>query len=137
MELLLNLLWLLLAMPAFWLWRYSRTAPERRKSSPYHTFLALGCLLVVLFPVISATDDMRAMRAELEESPSSKRSIGESGGDKSSASKSLIQPALTVSLQPSFASDSAWYQASPVLTSTAASPTVIRASRAPPTLLLA
>src|SRR5215831_10826430 len=136
MELLLNLLWLLLAMPAFWLWRYSRTAPERRKSSPFHTFLALGCLLVVLFPVISATDDMRAMRAEMEESPSSRRSIGESGGDKSSASKSLTQPALTVTLQPSFVPDSAWYQAPPILTSTTASPTFIRAPRAPPGLLL-
>src|SRR5262245_26670687 len=136
MELLLNLLWLLLAMPAFWLWRYSRTAPERRKSSPFHTFLALGCLLVVLFPVISATDDMRAMRAEMEESPSSKRSIGASGGDKSSPSDSPMQPAIIATLQPLFLSDSGWYQAAPILTSTAASPTVVHASRAPPSLLL-
>jgi len=135
MELLLNLVWLLLAMPAFWLWRYSRTAPERRKSSPFHTFLALGCLLVVLFPVISATDDMRAMRAEMEESPSSKRSIGESG-DKSSSSRSLTQPALTVTLQPSFVPDSAWYQAPAIFASTTATPTFIRAPRAPPSLLL-
>src|SRR5215471_13864057 len=137
MELLLNLLWLLLAMPAFWLWRYSRTAPERRKSSPFHTFLALGCLLVVLFPVISATDDMRAMRAEMEESPSTKRSIGSCSGDKSSPSKSPMQPAIIAKLQLFFVSDSAWHQAAPILTSTAASTTVVRASRAPPSLLLA
>src|SRR5215468_2600254 len=137
MELLLNLLWLLLAMPAFWLWRYSRTAPERRKSSPFHTLLALGCLLVVLFPVISATDDMQAMRAEMEESPTSKRHIGSSSGDKSSPSKSLMQLALPVTLQASFVPDSAWYQAAPVLTSIAASPTLVGASRAPPSLLLA
>ena len=135
MELLLNLLWLLLAMPAFWLWRYSITAAKRRKSSPLHTFLALGCLLVVLFPVISATDDMRAMRAEMEESPSSINRIGESAGDKSSASKSLTQPALTVTLQPSFVPDSTWYQAPAVLTSTTTSPTLIRAPRAPPSLI--
>src|ERR1700751_355987 len=109
MELLLTLFWLLLAMPAFWLWRYSRTAPERRKSSPFHTFLALGCLLVVLFPVISATDDMCAMRAEMEESSSSRRSVGQSSDDKSSLSNSLLQPALTVTLQPSFVPDSAWH----------------------------
>lgn len=137
MELLLNLLWLLLAMPAFWLWRYSRTAPERRKSSPLHTFLALGCLLVVLFPVISATDDMRAMRAEMDESPTSRRSIGQSCGEKSSPSKSLMQPALTATLQPSFVPDSAWHQPIPLLTSDAASLSVIRAPRSPPSFLLA
>src|ERR1700756_1344649 len=94
MELLLNLFWLLLAMPAFWLWRYSRTAPERRKSSPYHTFLALGCLLVVLFPVISATDDMRAMRAEMEESPSTKRHVCQKSAEKASTGKWHSQPSL-------------------------------------------
>ena len=135
MELLLNLLWLLLAMPAFWLWRYSRTAPERRKSSPLHTFLALGCLLVVLFPVISATDDMHAMRAEMEESPASRRSIGQSGEDKSSPLKSLLQPTLAAPLQPSFLADSAWHQPIPLLTSNAVSHTVIRTPRSPPSLI--
>ena len=62
MELLLNLFWLLLAMPAYWLWRYSRTAPQRRKFNALQCFLALGCLLVILFPVVSASDDLRAMR---------------------------------------------------------------------------
>src|SRR5215469_13980099 len=98
MELLLNLLWLLLVMPAFWLWRYSRTAPLRRAASPLHCLLALGCLLVILFPVISATDDLHAMRAEMEESPTSKRTVGHSSGDKSSSSNSLLQPALLVTV---------------------------------------
>jgi hypothetical protein len=136
MELLLNLLWLLLAMPAFWLWRYSRIAPERRRANPFHGLLALGCLLVILFPVISATDDLRAMRAEMEESPTSKRSIGQSGGDKSSASKSLIQPALPVAVKLSFVPDLAWHHAPSVLTSTSTSPAIFRAPRAPPRLLL-
>lgn len=134
MELLLNLLWLLLAMPAFWLWRYSRTAPEKRKASPFHTLLALGCLLVILFPVISATDDLHAMRAEMEEPPASKRSIGQSSGDKSSPSHSLLQPALTTAAQPSFVPDRAWFQPVAILMSTAVSPAAIRASRAPPLL---
>ena len=94
MELLLNLLWLLLVMPAFWLWRYSRTAPERRAASPLHCLLALACLLVILFPVISATDDLHAMRAEMEESPSSKRSIGQSSGDPQSFVLPALPPAL-------------------------------------------
>jgi hypothetical protein len=138
MELLLNLLWLLLVMPAFWLWRYSRTAPERRAASPLHCLLALGCLLVILFPVISATDDLQAMRAEMEESPTSKRTVGgHSSGDKSSPSNSLLQPALIVTVKVSLAPESAWYQAPPVLTSIAGSPAVLRPSRAPPSFLLA
>jgi hypothetical protein len=137
MELLLNLLWLLLVMPAFWLWRYSRTAPERRAASPLHCLLALGCLLVILFPVISATDDLHAMRAEMEESPASKRSVGHSSGDKSSPSNSQLQPALVATVKVSFAPESAWYQVPLALTSIAGSPAIVRAPRAPPSSLLA
>lgn len=136
MELLLNLVWLLLAMPAFWLWHYSRTAPERRKSSPLQCLLALGCALVVLFPVISATDDLHAMRAELEETPFSKRNIGQSSGDKASTSKWQAQPALTVALTLSLLPDSAWLQMPAVHIRTAASPAIHRSTRAPPRSVL-
>lgn len=137
MELLLNLLWVLLVMPAFWLWCYSRTAPERRKASPFHCLLALTCLLVILFPVISATDDLHAMRAEMEESPSGKRSIGQCGSEKPSPSKSLLQPALTVAVKLSFVMDSAWYQPPSAFTSTVSSPRIVSAPRAPPRFLVA
>lgn len=137
MELLLNLLWVLLVMPAFWLWRYSRTAPERRKASTFHCLLALGCLLVILFPVISATDDLHAMRAEMEESPSGKRSIGQSGSEKPSPSKSLLQPALTVAVKLSFVMDSAWYQPPPAFIPIVSSPAIVSAPRAPPSFLVA
>jgi len=136
MELLLNLFWLLLAMPAFCLWRYSRIAPDRRKANPFHGLLTLGCLLVILFPVISATDDVRAIRAEMEESPTGKRSVGQSSGEKSSASKSLIQPALPVAVKLSFVPDLAWHQAPSLLTPNATSPAILRAPRAPPRFLL-
>src|SRR5690242_11165734 len=97
MELLLNLSWLLLAMPAFWLWRASGGARGRRQFSPLQGMFALAGALVLLFPVVSATDDLRAMRAEVEESQTSKRSMGQSGGEKSSASRSQAQPAFAVS----------------------------------------
>ena len=84
MELLLNLAWLLLALPAYWLWRNSRSTRAEHKFSSLQCLLALGCLLVMLFPVISATDDLMAMRTEMEESPISKRSIRLASGDKSS-----------------------------------------------------
>ena len=82
MELLLNLAWLLLALPAVWLWARSRSGSTGRKFSALQCLLALGFLLVLLFPVISATDDLRAMRTEMEGSPGSKR---QSSTDKLSA----------------------------------------------------
>lgn len=135
MELLLNLLWLLLAMPALWLWRYSRTAPERGKFYALQSFLALGCLLVVLFPVVSATDDLQAMRAEMEESPS-KRSICQSAGDKACSSKSQSQPAL-VSAPASFGfGELAWYWFPASASSSSCTRVVARSNRAPPNSVL-
>lgn len=77
MELLLNLAWLLLAVPAWWLWR-----PESRRGGSLQCLLALGCGLVLLFPVISATDDLHAMRAEMDDSTVSKRAVQKAGSDK-------------------------------------------------------
>lgn len=74
MELLLNLLWLLLAVPAYWLCRR-----ERKRS--LLGIVTLGCVLVLLFPVISATDDLHAMRAEMEESSPNKRTLKRAGND--------------------------------------------------------
>ena len=81
MELLLNLAWVLLALPAYWLWQHG--AGVRRVGS-LQCLLTLGCVLVLLFPVISASDDLHALRAEMEES-TSKRTVRQAGGEKSSA----------------------------------------------------
>jgi hypothetical protein len=93
MELVLNLAWLLLAIPAYWLWRGSRIAFAARRPSSRQCLLALGCMLAILFPVVSATDDLHAMRTEMEESPLSKRSLRQASHDKSWTSKSLNPPA--------------------------------------------
>lgn len=71
MELFLNLCWLSLALPAFLLWRQRWGADCHGDSAPPPPLLflcALGCALVLLFPVISASDDLHAMRPEMEES---------------------------------------------------------------------
>jgi hypothetical protein len=96
MELLLNLAWLLLALPAFWLWRDSRVAHDGRRFTSLQILLALGCMLVVLFPVISATDDLCAMRTEMEESPASKRNLCQKSGEKSPTAKWHILPLMAV-----------------------------------------
>ena len=76
MELFLNLCWLLLAVPAVWVWHAARSARAEERFHSRRNLLLLACLVVLLFPVISASDDMQAMRPEIEESgvPNSIRS---------------------------------------------------------------
>jgi hypothetical protein len=71
MELFLNLCWLSLLLPAFLLWRQragSDSPLQGRALRPIIFLGALACALILLFPVISATDDLHAMRPEMEES---------------------------------------------------------------------
>ena len=134
MELLLNLGWLLLAMPALWLWRESVRTPGRRRFSALQGIFCLACALVVLFPVVSATDDLRVMRAEMEESPSSKRSIGHASNEKGSTPKSHAQPAVAVAGFAPIAFESGRISVAIPPVSFPESPISIRAGRAPPQL---
>jgi len=74
MEFFLNLCWLSLLVPAYLLWQErsfsasSDRVPASVAVSPRVFLCVLGCVFVLLFPVISATDDLRAMRPEMEES---------------------------------------------------------------------
>jgi hypothetical protein len=84
MELLLNLLWLTLALPAIWMWHHkSVRAKDWRWFDRIRPFVLFGCVLMLLFPVVSATDDLHAMRQEMEESSSSKKLVKQAVGDKS------------------------------------------------------
>jgi len=70
MELFLNLCWLSLLLPAYLLWqrRTSLIVSDSPAGRPLVFACALGCALILLFPVISASDDLHAMRPEMEES---------------------------------------------------------------------
>src|SRR5450755_1661641 len=71
MELFLNLCWLSLLLPAILLWRQrvrSDTPSQGLAARPLIFLGALSCALILLFPVISASDDLHAMRPEMEES---------------------------------------------------------------------
>ena len=132
MELLLNLAWLLLALPAFWLWGTTRSIPRGRKFSALQCLLALGCMLVILFPVVSATDDLHAMRSEMEESPASKRAIRHASQDKTSVWQCHSQPALAATATSLIVSDRVW-QPLPILgLFTPASPAIRHLGRSPP-----
>jgi hypothetical protein len=129
MELLLNLAWLLLALPAWWLWHSHRSA---RRFSSVHCLLALGCMLVILFPVISATDDLRAMRAEMEESADGKRSIRQATNDRPSAWKWQNSPALISISNSLVVSTEGWQPLPTSRLSMPVAPAIERAGRAPP-----
>jgi hypothetical protein len=59
METILNLIWLAVTVAAIWLWRF-RWSVSRQ--NPTHSSrmesLAMVCILALLFPVISLTDDL-------------------------------------------------------------------------------
>lgn len=137
MELLLNLAWLLLALPAYWLWRSSRSTPDGRKFTGLQCLLVLACVLVILFPVISATDDLHAMRAEMEESPASKQGIRHASAEKASAANWQSPATLTNAATWFVAHDLAWLQLVTPSLSVPIAPVIERAARAPPVSLLA
>ncbi len=71
MELLLNLFWLLLAILSLGLWRkhWSQAPRHHDRTCLYRQSLfSLACVLLLLFPAISLTDDLHADQTLVEES---------------------------------------------------------------------
>src|ERR1700693_2959418 len=59
METNLNLIWLAVTVAAVWLWRFRWTVSrENPKHSTRMESIAMVCVLALLFPVISLTDDL-------------------------------------------------------------------------------
>jgi hypothetical protein len=59
METLLNLVWLAVTVAAIWLWRFRWTGSRRNpRFSTRVEAVAMVCILALLFPVISLTDDL-------------------------------------------------------------------------------
>ena len=135
MELLLNVFWLMLALPAYWLWW--RRAGSARKMGDFGSLrclLMLGCVLLLLFPVVSATDDLYAMRSEAEESSSTSRTLKDGSADKIQSwltgAPSLAHSIRTVFCPPV---DRVWGQViTESVTGISSSLTNQRSGRAPP-----
>jgi hypothetical protein len=134
MELLLNLAWLLLALPAYWLWRRGAETRLARRVTSLQCLLALGCVLVLLFPVISASDDLHAMRAEMEDSSLSKRTVRQAGSDRNSAWVNRLQgpPATVTTAIRLVTPDVGLLEVSVTCVPPLARPCVFHAGRAPP-----
>jgi hypothetical protein len=59
MEATLNLLWLVIALAGVWLWRFRWSVSRHgRKHTLKIEAVAMVCVLALLFPVISLTDDL-------------------------------------------------------------------------------
>jgi hypothetical protein len=99
-ELALNLCWLALVLPAFFLWQ-RRELCDRSARGSLLFVCTLGCVLVLLFPVISASDDLHSSSQAMEESKRIFRS-GDQGGDHCSQPtvSSFSQPALPAASAP-------------------------------------
>jgi hypothetical protein len=104
MELFLNLCWLSLLLPAWLLWRQrnSSTGSDCPAARPLVFVCALGCALILLFPVISATDDLHPMRSEMEESKRAFRNANRCACTHALTYSSQPVPPSSVSLAPAF-----------------------------------
>ena len=74
MELLLNLVWLAVAIAAFarlGVWASAETDRRRIRLA----VVATACVIVLLFPIISITDDLEASAAVVEESATVRRVV--------------------------------------------------------------
>ncbi len=78
MELLLNVFWLLLALASFALW-WTKWTPSGRARGDRRELrdgaVSLACVLFLLFPVISLTDDLHEVPAVAEESRAARRTL--------------------------------------------------------------
>ncbi|HEY0703130.1 MAG TPA: hypothetical protein VGD60_10210 [Candidatus Acidoferrales bacterium] len=68
MELFLNALWFVIALAGLSVWRTRWTRqPREREYSPWHQWTALVCALILLFFMVSLTDDLHSELIVFEE----------------------------------------------------------------------
>lgn len=67
MELLLNLVWVALAIGLFLIFRRREQSSARPRGPRYGALIALAAVLLLLFPIISASDDLHPTQALTEE----------------------------------------------------------------------
>ena len=82
MESILNIAWLLLLLPATFIFRQelSRSLSFLRRT---RSFASLVCVLALLFPAVSATDDLLDLQRYVEELPVTKQIVKQSVSVKS------------------------------------------------------
>jgi hypothetical protein len=67
MELLLNLIWVALVIGSFLAFIRRQAQSSRMEARYWQSLLALACVLLLLFPIISASDDLHPSQTLMEE----------------------------------------------------------------------
>jgi hypothetical protein len=101
MELFLNLCWLALLLPAYQLWR-RRISSEPWTRASFVIICTLGCSLVLLFPVVSASDDLHAVGQAMEESERGFRHSGHCACALHSLTRAALLAPASASLKAMF-----------------------------------
>jgi hypothetical protein len=101
MELFLNLCWLALLLPAYLLWARSDSSKHSARASLIFA-CTVGCALVLLFPVISASDDLHAIGQAMEESKPSLHQAGHCAGALHSVAHSSLAPPASADPKSAF-----------------------------------
>ena len=106
MELLLNLLWLLVALAssAVWWTRWSRHGGGPSCERQLRSAVGLACVLVLLFFAISLTDDLHAVPALAEDARSARRMLQSSKGGQSDPDPDKQNVLVAEASAPSFLS---------------------------------
>lgn len=96
LEALFNLLWLALsvALLCFWLWSQRRWADTSLRASTRMQIMALAILIVILFPVVSLTDDLQACTAPAEAEHLTRRGDLQSHADSPLHTAAIVVAAL-------------------------------------------
>jgi hypothetical protein len=99
MELLLNLIWLAVASTALLVFMRRRIVSTSVSQVPLGSaLLALGCMLFVLFPVISASDDLHPTQAVLEDASKRVQYVIAPMSHSNGPAADLVPMPLTISL---------------------------------------
>ena len=99
MELFLNFIWALLAMTGVCLWmRLERRASDEHRSP----LIALALLIVILFPVISVSDDLQALQ-----NPAESDTFQCQRRDSMASCPRTVHPAIAALPEPVFA-EASW-----------------------------
>ncbi len=95
MEIILNLLWLLVTAVIAGIW-LAQSRDQHRWLGPGLQVLALVCAAILLFPVISATDDLQAsvLAAETTDGKQHLKKFNKSGSSPSAIDHPAIDPVL-------------------------------------------
>src|SRR5262249_43458787 len=137
MELLLNLLWAALTLLGLGLgWRRRMFARTPGQCDRVPGLVVLSCALILLFPIVSATDDLHSIQPVMEESSSASR-IKQAPHDKShSSSDATGSLTWASSSSPHLSCVETWFR---VMPNPLAVPNGIQLAkefgRAPPSLL--